>query len=422
MRWLAYAALWLFVFSVPWENGIMLPGLGVISRFTGMLAAGLTLVAIVISGRIRRWQGFHVTALLFVIWVGGILWVNSNSPILPQKFWTYPQLFLVLAMVWELAPSRQRQAGLLVAYVVGCEVTALLTIMAYRLHGHAMRRFSTGSADPNAVAMTLALALPMAWYLAMTYRQPLLRWICRAYLPVGLLALALTGSRGGLLAAMVGLLIVPLTMTRLSPGRLATAVAMLVLSGAVAVAYVPDTIVQRLATTGTSVENLSLGGRFEIWKAGIHAFAYRPLAGYGTGAFRMAAAPWLGGQQRVAHNSFLSVLVEQGIVGFVLYSMMFVAVLRGVRNLFPLERRYALVQFAALGIAMLPLTWEDSKPVWFILAALIGLSHLQGTQTGGAVPQPRPQGAGSIPRPPRGPRPRQPVTASVREADPDATA
>jgi O-antigen ligase len=418
MRTLAYAALWLFVFSVPWENSIVVPGIGVSSRFTGMLAVGTTLAAVVVTGRIRRWHLVHVTALLFVIWAGCVLWVNSNEPTLPQKFWTYPQLFLVLWMIWELAPSRQRQLGLLVAYVLGAWVTAVQTIIAFRMHGGAMRRFSTGAADPNAVAMTLALAVPMAWYLGIIYRQPLLRWICRGYLPVGLLALALTASRGGLLAAIVGLLIVPLTMTSLTPARLATAIALVSLSGALAVAYVPDAIVQRFATTRSSVEDLSLGGRFEVWKAGMHAFAYRPLAGYGAGAFKRATSPWLGGLERVAHNSFVSILVEQGIIGFLLYSMIFVVVFLALLNLAPLERRYALVLFATTGMTMLPLTWEDSKPVWFILGALVGLSQAQGTRTGGAVPRPR--ATGPLQGPPRGIRPRPPLTAPVPHAGPDA--
>jgi O-antigen ligase len=422
MRSLAYAALWLFVFTVPWENAIVIPGLGVISKFTGMLAVGLTVVAIVVSGRVRRWQGFHLTALLFVIWAGGVLWVNSNEPDLPNTFWTYPQLFLVLLMVWEIAPSRPRVQGLMVAYVLGALVAALQTIVAFQLHGSTMRRFSTGTADPNAVAMTLALGLPIAWYLGMTYRQPLMRWICRGYLPAALLAIALTGSRGGLLAGMVGLLIVPLTMTTLSPGRLAMAIALLALSGAVAVAYVPDTIVQRFATTKSSIEDLSLGGRFEIWKAGLHAFTYRPLAGYGAGSFKRAASPWLGGQERVAHNSFLSILVEQGMIGFLLYSMIFLGVLLAVLTLPPMERRFALVLLAAVGTAMLPLSWEFSKPVWFILGALLGFSQAQGTRTAEAVPQPGPLGTARWPEPPRGARPRPPLNAPVRRAGPDAPA
>jgi O-antigen ligase len=222
--------------------------------------------------------------------------------------------------------------------------------------------------------MTLALALPIAWYLGVSYRQPLLRWVCRAYLPVGLVAVGLTASRGGMLVSVVALSIVPLTMTKLSPGRLATAIGILGLSGALAVAYVPDKIVQRLATTGAEVEEGGLGGRLKLWQAGLKAFARRPVVGYGTSGFKRAIDPWLMQRSQVAHNSYLSVLVEQGMVGFLLFSLMLVAVFVAVLDLPPLERRFALVLFAALGTAMLPLTWEDRKVVWFILAALLGLS------------------------------------------------
>jgi O-antigen ligase len=169
------------------------------------------------------------------------------------------------------------------------------------------------------------------------------------------------------------------------------------------------------------VEDLSLGGRFEIWKAGMHAFAYRPLAGYGSGAFKRAASPWLGGQQRVAHNSFISILVEQGIIGFLLYSLIFVMVFAGIMKLSGQERRFALILFVTAVISMLPLSWEDSKPVWFILSVLVGLTMVQDTRVGGAMPQPRPRGIASPSGPPRGMRPRPPLTAPVRRAGPDAS-
>jgi O-antigen ligase len=418
MRWLAYASLWLFIFCIPWDKSIVIPGVGVISRIVGMVAVGLSLVVVVVSGQVRSWRAFHIAALLFLVWAGAVLWVNSYEADLPLQFWTYAQLFLVLWMVWELAPSRLRQAGLFMAYVLGSIVTSMQTILAYRTHGTALRRFSAGTTDPNAVAMTLALGLPMAWHLGMTHRRPLLRWICRAYLPIGLFALALTGSRGGLLAAMVGLLIVPLTMTKLSPGKVAIAIALLSLSGALAVAYVPQTVVQRLATTGSSVQDLSMGGRLEIWKAGMQAFAHRPIVGYGAGAFKLAAAPYINGEPRVAHNSFLTVLVEQGLVGFLLYLTMFGVVFVGSMNLPTLERRFALVLFATLIVTMLPLSLQDSKPVWFILAALCAFASTQRRRIGASVPRPRPWGS-TPPRSPRGARPRPPLSAPVRPAGPD---
>jgi O-antigen ligase len=390
MTSIAYAALWIFVFSVPWEKILALPGLAIIARVTGGTALGLTVLAVVISGRLRRWHGFHVAAVLFWIWAGIGLFLFKYGERLPYKYWTYGQLILVLCMIWELAPSEQRLRGLLTAFVLGAYVAAFETFRLYRREAGALRRFAAGGLDGNDLAMVLALALPMAWYLGMTYRQPILRWACRAYLPVAVFTVGLTGSRGGMLATTVALLAVPLSMTKLSPGRLTTSAMMLAAAGVLAVAYVPETLIERLASTGTEVEGGSFGGRGKLWRAGLAVFPENPVFGYGTGGFKSAITPKLGPAAQVAHNSFLSVLVEQGIVGFLLYMMMFVAVFRSVLKLPVLERRFALVLLATLVITMLPLTWEDRRAPWFVLAALMGLSHARIAQRGGPARQPSP--------------------------------
>jgi hypothetical protein len=74
-----------------------------------------------------------------------------------------------------------------------------------------VRRFFAGGADPNSLGMTLALGVPIAWYLSLTAKRPLTRWLRRAYRPLAMFATVLTGSRGAMIAMMVALLIIPLT-------------------------------------------------------------------------------------------------------------------------------------------------------------------------------------------------------------------
>lgn len=248
-----------------------------------------------------------------------------------------------------------------------------------------MRRYVAGDFDPNDLAMTLTLAVPMAWYLGTVFQKRVLRLFCRAYLPLGLLAVGLTGSRGGMLTAGVALMIVPLSMTKLTPGRLIAAMITLAITATVAATYVPEKVVERLATTSSDISRLSFGGRFKFWVAGLEAFTQKPLMGYGTGGFVRAIYPILGSVSLVAHNSFISLLVEEGIVGLLLYVTMMLAVLGAVLRLPKFDRRFALLLLATLFVAMSPLTWEDRKPVWFILAALLGLS--QATLPARASPQ-----------------------------------
>ena len=380
MSALAFAAVWLFVFTLPFGNALaIIPGVGLLTKITGGLALAAALGHMVLSGRVRRWHGMHLAGLLFVLWCGTQLFLSPFGQRLPLKYMTYVQLFVMMLIIWELSVSWKRMLSLLTAYVFGSYVAALSTVMLYRREAGQLRRFAAVESDPNSLAMTLALAMPMAWYLGMTSRSALLRWICRAYLIVGFVAVALTASRGGMVATIVALMIVPLTMTKLSPGRLAAAMIVVVVAGAVAVAYVPDRIVQRLATTGTEVEDLTLGGRFQLWTAGVKAFAARPLTGYGTGGWRTAVSPWLGPDPQVAHNSYLSVLVETGLVGLTFYMAMFIAAFLAILRLGSLERRFTLVLLATLGMAMMPLSWDDQKAVWFILAALVGLARGTGT-------------------------------------------
>jgi O-antigen ligase len=390
MNSLAYAALWLFVFSVPWERMVVLPGVSIVSRATGALALGVTLLSVVIYGRFRRWHGFQVAALLFVVWAGCIAMLTQYREF-PPKYFTFVQLFLVLCMIWELAQTRSRVVGLFTAYVMGAYVAALDTILLYRTRGEMMRRFAAGGADPNDLAMILALGIPMAWYLAMSYRKPIVQWLCRGYLLVALVGLGLTGSRGGMVAAVVGLLIVPLTLTKLSPGKRVLGMVLISLGLAAAAVYTPATLVERLASTGTDVSDAHLGGRFQIWMAGIHAFTLQPLLGYGTSMFKTAVRPF--GVDQVAHNAFLSVLVEQGLIGLLIFLSIFLAVLLSLMRLPSFDRRFGLVLFATLFVAMLPLTWEDDKSTWVILASLMALAYAPRlTAPSAAWAPPRPAG------------------------------
>jgi O-antigen ligase len=416
MTSIAYAALWLFCFAVPWENSVVIPGLGTISKLLGIVAMGFAILAALSSASVRRLQPFHIVALLFVIWAGlGAFYVADEARGL-NKSATYFQLFLVLWMIWELGSNFRRQLGLLFAYVCGAIVGATNTILVYRsvLGSGTARRFAAEGFDPNDLGMTLALALPMAWYLGMTYKQPLMRWICRAYIPLGLVAIGLTASRGALLASIVALLIVPLSVTQLSRAKITGAILLLVVSGVIAVSFIPKTSWDRFGTTKSEVEGGTLNDRLFIWKAALRAFSHQPIMGYGTTGFN-----WTVHSQ--SHNSYLSVLIENGIVGLALFLAMFFTVFVKLLNLPPLERRFSLVLLATLGIAILPLGWEARKPVWFILGMLAALSQGDVARMGRAVWQ---QGA-RRPAPLGGPaqrNPRIPLTAPLRNADRDPRA
>jgi O-antigen ligase len=89
------------------------------------------------------------------------------------------------------------------------------------------------------------------------------------------------------------------------------------------------------------------------------------------------------------------VLVEQGIIGFAIYMAMFVSVFIKILRMPPMERRCALVLMATVAVAMLPLGWDDRKPVWVSLALLTALGAALEARRIAFQPMP-----GQIPRRP----------------------
>lgn len=370
MTRVAFAMLWVFVFAIPWELFVSFPGFGTIGRLLGVAAFGTGIMAVVLRWRVRPLRGFHIVMLCYVAWVGLTLYWTVDPEGTAKQFRTHLQLALFAWLVWELADTTERRRALLQAYVLGAYVS-----VADIVHGLLTQasvgtgRFAATGFNPNDLGFTLALALPLAWYLGLVERRPVLAWLNRAYVPVGMAAIALTGSRGAFIPAIAALLIVPLTLGayRLR-ARLALGIALVVASGLLFRA-VPLASWQRLATATDEIQRGGFGHRGVIWKAGYEAFRERPVAGFGAGAFSYVVEPYLG-DARAPHQTFLSVLVGQGVIGLALFLGMFVAALRPVRHLPPLERKLWFVLYVTLAIGLLPRTWEYKKPLWLLLASL----------------------------------------------------
>src|ERR1700754_1500569 len=67
----AVVALWLlalFVFSVPLENSIVIPGIGTIGRIIGLVAFVAGMIALIESGKFRTPIVPHLMMALFVVW------------------------------------------------------------------------------------------------------------------------------------------------------------------------------------------------------------------------------------------------------------------------------------------------------------------------------------------------------------------
>jgi hypothetical protein len=98
----------------------------------------------------------------------------------------------------------------------------------------------------------------------------------------------------------------------------------------------------------------------------MQVFSEHPLGGVGPGNFEVTAGAYLD-RPRPAHNAFIAVVVEQGIVGVVLFSAMFVVPLPGLRYMSRVDRRFWGVLMLTLFVGLQPRNWDYKKPTWLVL-------------------------------------------------------
>src|SRR5688572_16792635 len=210
MRQITYLLLWLFVFSVPWEETVTFFILGSLSKLFGMAAVGSGLVTIMATGRLRRpgavlwWTGaFVAVAMASLVW--------ADAPESTGRVITYVQLAALVLVLWEFADSPERVHGLMNAYWLGAFVSVADLIRSF-LSGEQFEtaRFSGGNLNPNDLGLTLALGIPFAWHTVLQ-RTGWRRALAVSYIPASMFAILLTGSRGSLVPSFVALSIVPLT-------------------------------------------------------------------------------------------------------------------------------------------------------------------------------------------------------------------
>jgi O-antigen ligase len=185
----------------------------------------------------------------------------------------------------------------------------------------------------NGLAGYLNLVLPFCLAFATGGSDPVLRALSRWCLALAGIALLLTQSRGGLLAFVAILLLHTYFSARDQKARMRRiALVMIVCLLAVAAA---GFFFQRLA----EIDDFTAVSRLAIWEGAFTVFARSPVLGTGFGNLRALMGGLLNlpdGWTGDAHNLYLELLAETGLVGFLVFGILIVlalqAALRQLRN------------------------------------------------------------------------------------------
>jgi O-antigen ligase len=293
-----------------------------------------------------------------------IFFVVVNTVRTPQQLRLY---ILIILVAFVIYPAR----GTLQNYVTG-----------NRLFGRAI--WNKMYSNPNDLGAITLLMLGLALAIASVKTQSTrIRRGATALVPVTLLIILLTQSRGVFIGLLVGF--GPPLLARLRKRPSATApvltalavVALLVPAGAwqrlegitkltsvetIAQAHKPQSTSGGQAAFYLQVADESAAQRFEILKTGLRIFASSPILGVGIGCYNEAnarVAPSLG--SRDAHNTYVGLAAEMGLPGLLLWVGLVGSVMAQVR------RRRAQLRADDHTIQVL---WIERAVIGYLIAAI----------------------------------------------------
>lgn len=174
---------------------------------------------------------------------------------------------------------------------------------------------ATMQGDNNTTALTLVVAAPLAYFIGMQEKSPLLKLIAFGMLGLLLHAVLLSNSRGGMLGMLaVGFLIFVLSLIKL-PNKALTLAAAVLAVALVAAASGPE-IRARFSSTFASEEDRddSAQSRLDLWAAAWDTMKSNPM-GVGPECFPLLMENYGFPKGKYVHSVYFQTGADYGFIG-----------------------------------------------------------------------------------------------------------
>lgn len=312
--------------------------------------------------------GIMVLSIPFSIWRGGSLGFLTNHLKL--------LLFILLIVKGVKSPADIRKISW--SYAITIMALALFSLLDPRVVEG--RVFASSTYDPNDMALVMAMSVPLLFYM-MEAESGLKKLVLLATLLLMMTLVLKTGSRGGVLALIT---VAGIILYRKGSSYTLKRVPLFVVVLLLGISFTSVDLRERYADFFAMKQDYNTsaqGGRLEIWKRGLILMVKHPLLGTGAGTYTIAdGSTHEGGKWSTAHNSFVLIGVELGIIALIIQLKLIrravQAVRRGVETS-PLPWFPAGVEIGLYGYCVggFFLSWAYASLFYFFIA--LSILHLK---------------------------------------------
>lgn len=316
------------LFPSTGDLGTILPILGAIT-LAGFLLQNLTPNQKILL----QFRNVHILGFLFIAWC----FITNPQAAWngPARNWvlTFLQLWILMVLTHHLLDKPKKQQTFLWVFSMAAMISALVAMRQGYLGGAFTVKEARGLADgSNAAARYFVVSFVSLNYLRANETGRLLRLLSFVGIVVTFIGVFITISRTGMMLLFGAFALMFLLQAKVKFRR--QIIALFIISWVV-LWFMSDSITNELAQILPSISQGSdtVGLRYTLWKAGWRMFIEQPLLGVGIGMFPYQlpyyAADLLPAYHLdiVAHNMYIQILAETGIVGLGLFlSLLVVAV------------------------------------------------------------------------------------------------
>lgn len=314
----------------------LLPSIGMFDTVLPLIG-GVSFVGFVLQLKKNEKTAKKSINFVFIFAVLFIMWMYISNPLAAwggngrNWIFTFFQLFILMILSSALLNSQEKQHTLMWVFSFVAIISAFYAIQSGNIgETDNLSINASGFTDnANAAARMFTVAMVFLSYLRAQKNTPIINVLITVGIVVTYVGVFFTASRTGMVLLFVSQALLFLVQ---SSGKQRIRLIIVSIFGIVflwffaANAFVLAQTILPSVTQGSD----TMGLRYSLWEAGWRMFIDKPFTGVGIGnyigllPFYGADLPFLANRISWAHNTYIQVLSETGLVGFVLFMGMFI--------------------------------------------------------------------------------------------------